>query len=172
MGAGKRLSMVGNKAWETEIKKWIETDYPNLKSNGYEITSPDTIDYNCVAWAMQETDTWWWPNPESESYWPPNVPRQETLEAFIQAFATLGYQVCENYELETDFQKIAIYVLKKKPTHVARQLDDGKWTSKLGSNEDIIHHNLDGLEGEKYGKVTTVMKRKIKNDEKLLIDSA
>ncbi len=170
MGAEKRLSMVGNKAWETEIKKWIEADYPNLKSNGYEVTSPDTIDYNCVAWAMEETDTWWWPNPESESYWTLNVPRQETLEAFIQAFATLGYQVCENSDLEIYFQKIAIYVLKGKPTHLARQLDDGKWTSKLGSNEDIIHHNLDGLEGEKYGKVTTVMKRKIKNDEKLLID--
>lgn len=52
--------------------------------------------------------------------------------------------------------------MHEKPTHVARQLDDGKWTSKLGSNEDIIHHTLDGLEGEKYGQVTTIMTRKAK----------
>lgn len=168
MGARKRLSMVGNKAWQKEVKKWIERDYPNLKSAGYEITSFDTIDYNCVAWAMEETDSWWWPNPEDESYWLPNVPRQETIEAFIELFATVGYQVCENSDLEKDFQKIAIYVLKRKPTHVARQLNDGQWTSKLGSNEDIIHHNLEGLEGKKYGQVTTIMKRKIKNELKLI----
>ena len=58
------------------------------------MTSPDTIDYNCVAWAMGETDSWWWPNPKSESYWPPNAPRQETLEAFIQTFSEFGYQLC------------------------------------------------------------------------------
>jgi hypothetical protein len=153
--------MVVNNAWQKQVKKWIETDYPHLKSTGYEVTSPDTIDYNCVAWAMEETDSWWWPNPESESYWPPNVPRKETLEAFIQTFAIFGYQVCENSDLEKDFQKIAIYVLNAKPTHVSRQLDKGNWTSKLGSNEDIIHHTLEGLESEKYGEVITIMKRKI-----------
>lgn len=163
MGAKKRLSMVGNNAWQRQIKEWIETDYPNLKNAGYKVTSPDTIDYNCVAYAMEETGTWWWPNPETESYWPPDIPRQETLEAFIQAFATVGYQVCQNAENETGFQKIAIYVLKGKPTHVARQLNNGHWTSKLGSNEDIIHHTLEGLEGEKHGQFTTIMKRQIKD---------
>jgi hypothetical protein len=153
--------MVGNSAWQQQVREWLESDYPNLKSNGYEITSPDTIDYNCVAWAMEETDTWWWPIPEDESYWLPNVPRQETLEAFIRVFTIVGYQVCFSPVYETNFQKIAIYVLNEKPTHVARQLDNGKWTSKLGSNEDIIHHKLEALEGEKYGKVTTIMKRQI-----------
>jgi hypothetical protein len=155
--------MVGNNAWQKQIKEWIETDYPNLKTAGYKVTSPDTIDYNCVAWAMEETDSWWWPIPENgDNYWTPNVPREETLEAFIQLFATVGYQVCQNAENETNFQKIAIYVLKEKPTHVARQLNNGQWTSKLGSNEDIIHHTLEGLEGENYGQVSTIMKKIIK----------
>ena len=153
--------MVGNSFWQQQVKQWLENDYPNLKSTDYQVTSPDTIDYNCVAWAMGETDTWWWPIPEDESYWLTNVPSQETLEAFIQVFTVVGYQVCFTATYETNFQKIAIYVLNEKPTHVARQLDDGKWTSKLGSNEDIIHHELEGLEGEKYGKVTTIMKRQI-----------
>lgn len=161
LGERKRLSMVGNNAWQQQLKEWLERDYPNLKLTGYEVTSSDTIDYNCVAWAMGETDTWWWPIPEHESYWLPHVPRQETLEAFIQLFNKVGYEICLTPIYENNFQKIAIYVLNEKPTHVARQLNNGKWTSKLGSNEDIIHHELQGLEGEKYGKVTIIMKRKI-----------
>lgn len=152
--------MVGNNAWQSHVKNLIEQDHPSLATIGYELTSPDTIDYNCVAWAAEEDDVWWWPDPFLESYWPRDVPREETLEAFIKAFQTLNYEPCETSEIETGFQKIAIYVLNNKPTHVARQLSNGKWTSKLGSNEDIEYNNLAGLEGDKYGQVACVMKRK------------
>ncbi len=43
--------------------------------------------------------------------------------------------------------------------HVARQLKEGMWTSKLGPDEDIEHNTLDALEGELYGAVTQVLKR-------------
>ncbi|NEO46086.1 MAG: hypothetical protein F6K55_18900 [Moorea sp. SIO4A3] len=56
---------------------WYERDYPNLVSTNYHITSADTIDYNCVAWAAEDTQRWWWPDPMKESYWPVNVPRVE-----------------------------------------------------------------------------------------------
>jgi hypothetical protein len=57
----------------------------------------------------------------------PGVPREETIEAFKQAFQTLGYEVCEDDVLEEGFQKIAIYANSNKvPTDVARQLPSGK----------------------------------------------
>jgi hypothetical protein len=34
------------------------------------------------------------------TYWPEGVPRVVTPEAFREAFATLGYQVCAGEELE------------------------------------------------------------------------
>lgn len=38
-----------------------------------------------------------------------------------------------------------------EPTHMARQLANGMWTSKLGGNEDITHFTLDALES--YGPI-------------------
>ena len=51
--------MVGNEAWIARVKVWIERDFPNLLTTGYEITSPDTIDYNCIAWAAEDNERWW-----------------------------------------------------------------------------------------------------------------
>lgn len=157
--------MVGNNDWQAYSKNWIEEEYPNLVTTGYQVTSQDTIDYNCIAWAVEEDEEWWWPDNQEQYYWPINVPREETINAFIKAFQTIGYEVDDslNVNLENEFQKIAIYARKldKKPTHVARQLNNGKWTSKLGQYEDIEHNKLEGLIGEKYGEVTCIMKRKI-----------
>ncbi len=67
-----------------------------------------------------------------------------------------------------DFEKIAIYVdTDGVPTHAARQLPDGSWTSKLGDWEDIQHQTLEALEtgNDKahqelgYGKVAKIMRR-------------
>ncbi len=44
------------------------------------------------------------------------------------------------------------------PTHAARQLASGRWTSKLGKAEDI-EHDLHDLEGDLYGIVVLLMKR-------------
>ncbi len=44
------------------------------------------------------------------------------------------------------------------PEHAARQLANGRWTSKLGRAEDI-EHQLHDLEGEVYGTVALLMKR-------------
>ncbi|MDJ0577299.1 MAG: hypothetical protein QNJ65_19335 [Xenococcaceae cyanobacterium MO_234.B1] len=155
--------MVGNNAWQAYSGDWIEKEYPNLVATGYKVTSQDTIDYNCVAWAADEDDEWWWPDAQEQYYWPIDVPREETLDGFIKAFQTIGYAVDNNLnsDLEAGFQKIAIYTTKSdgKPTHVARQLKNGNWTSKLGQYEDIEHKKLEGLSGEKYGEVTCIMKR-------------
>jgi len=84
----------------------------------------------------------------------------------MQAYATEGYIACDGVELETGFEKIAIYVSASgEPTHAARQLDNGHWTSKLGDWEDIQHESLAALEddaqarGLGYGRVAQIMKR-------------
>jgi hypothetical protein len=70
------------------------------------------------------------PTPQGAYPWPEGVPRAVTVEAFLAAFATLNYQACETADPETGVEKLAIYCLAGKPTHAARQLPDGRWTSK------------------------------------------
>lgn len=154
--------MVGNEAWIARVKVWIERDFPNFSTTGYEITSPDTIDYNCIAWAAEDNERWWWPDSQNIDYWPAGVPREVTINAFTQAYQTIGYEVCDRPNLERGFQKIAIYADSAgKPTHAARQLPNGKWTSKLGQDEDIQHETLEGLTGESYGNVACIMRKDI-----------
>ena len=42
--------------------------------------------------------------------------------------------------------------------HVARQLESGLWTSKLGLSVDISH-SLHDLEGDTYGEVAALLCR-------------
>lgn len=87
------------------------------------------------------------------------MPRQETLEVFRDAFATLGYVVCARADLEPGFEKVALFAdVNGTPTHAARQLPDGTWTSKLGLSEDI-QHALADLAGDVYGSVVLILKR-------------
>jgi hypothetical protein len=159
----ERKSTSSSKQVKLEEDFQALVDFPYLATNGYKLTSSDTIDYNCVAWAAEDDENWWWPDAENIHYWPPNIPRKETLEAFQQAYQTLGYETCQNKAFEEGFQKIAIYADSNKvPKHVARQLSSGKWTSKLGQDEDIEHDNLQGLSGQPgYSEVACIMKRKI-----------
>jgi hypothetical protein len=124
--------------------------------SGSSITSPRTRLYNCIAFAAGETHRWWWP---VAAYWPAGIPNEETIDAFVAAFGTLGYSTCEDGNLETGFVKVAIYVDQSgTPTHMARQLISGKWTSKCGSLEDIEHDTLEIL-GDLYGVVTQFLRR-------------
>ena len=91
-------------------------------------------------------------------FWPAGVPRRLTIEAFVEAYALLGYAKCGDGSLEPGFEKIAIYS-KGLPTHAARQLSDGRWTSKLGQSEDISHDAVETVEGPLYGTVEVYMKR-------------
>ncbi|MCS6976085.1 MAG: hypothetical protein NZM31_03615 [Gemmatales bacterium] len=136
----------------------LADSFPHLQSEGFTETSPATSAYNCIAWAAGETDRWWWPDRFDVGYWPGSVPRTESLEAFFQVFESLGYTRCENGDLETGYEKVALYVQDDKPTHAARQLPDGRWTSKLGKEFDITH-TLRGLEGPVYGRVAGFLKR-------------
>jgi hypothetical protein len=82
-----------------------------------------------------------------------------TLEAFIAAFATLGYSPCDDPSEESGFEKVVIFAKGDgSPTHAARQVDAAWWTSKLGWEEDI-RHTLYGMEGGFYGEILQYLKR-------------
>jgi hypothetical protein len=137
----------------------IKIEFPGLASSFY-ITSPKDPDYNCIAWAANNNDLWWWPDRQSTKYWPLGIERAETIDAFIKAYETIGYNVCDNGNLESGYDKIAIFVNDRNiPTHAARQLNNGHWTSKLGGWEDIEHYNVEGVAGRVYGSVGVFMKR-------------
>lgn len=139
-------------------KAKIESDFPGLIGTDYEVTSPRDLGYNCIAWAADCNHRHWWPTINPRSFWPADVPIQENLEAFKKLFEKLGYQECSDSTLEEGYFKIAIFVANGKPTHAARQLENGKWASKLGTIEDIEHIEK-GLEGLLYGVIQLFMKR-------------
>lgn len=142
------------------MSKMLELLFQALANSPYRITSSSDEHYNCIAWAAGHTDDWWWPGSAAAGeYWPPDVPHERTIAAFQQVFARLGYSACAEEDLETGFEKIALYADEQgKPTHAARQLSNGRWTSKLGKSEDI-EHELRSLEGEIYGTVVLFLKR-------------
>jgi hypothetical protein len=136
----------------------IELAFPRLRRGDYQVTSPRTDAYNCIAWAAGDTMRWWWPD-DPRGYWPEGAACLETLQAFGDAFATLGYVTCLGHDLESGFEKIALFADRARtPTHAARQLPNGRWTSKLGLLEDI-EHGIHDLEGSRYGSIIEIMKR-------------
>ena len=135
---------------------------PYINSENHQITSPPTGRYNCIAWAAGFDTDWWWPT--EEYFWPQGVPREVTLSAFLAAFETLGYEECQDSALEERYEKVAFFARSDSkgelvPTHAAKQLNNGHWTSKLGNLYDIEHMKLEVVNGPKYGVPVRFMRR-------------
>jgi hypothetical protein len=140
------------------VEPRLEDVFPGLRGQPYQIQNPRDRRYNCIAFAAGDSRNWWWPDLAEEDTWPGGVARVETVAAFRDAFATLGYVICDDDRLEAGYEKIALFALAGVPKHAARQLPSGRWTSKLGPREDI-EHALPDLTGMVYGSVVLVMKR-------------
>ena len=138
----------------------------------FQITSPATPSYNCIAWAANDYNRWWEPDPMGDYYWPEGIPRRFTLEVYFEAFKILGYEICSDESLEPGFRKIAIYFKDDITSiHAARQLKDGRWTSKLGTSIDIEHEFIrqwstlkDPASGRiidlsRYGRIRTILRK-------------
>lgn len=142
---------------------WDSSEFPKLTEANTEITSEQTDRYNCIAWAAGEDFRWWWPDVTGSYYWPAAVECSETVEAFVNAFQTLGYSQCENGILEIGLEKIALYGTGpyggEKPSHAARQLECGDWTSKLGALVDIKHSEAEDVCGPAYGHLICYLSR-------------
>ena len=149
MGEGQRIHLV---------ERLVAT-FPSLNDDGYTIESQSTPAYNCIAWAAGDVDKVWW--PAAHAYWPEGIPSEERLEAFVLAFQSLGYELSPDSRLEPGNEEVAIYVDSDNvPTHAALQQTDGRWTSKLGKSVDIVHTTTGGVEGNEYGTVAVILKRR------------
>ena len=163
------------------LPKIREENFPNLTKDVYEVTSDETPDYNCIAFAAGDDTRWWEPDPHGVYYWP-IVKREYTVECYIDVFESLGYEKCRCSLKKRGFEKVALYydpvgcvatpdhpeVLPNSPTHAARQLPNGAWKSKLGGWEDIEHRNLKCLNGTditgkriSYGEPVQILKRAV-----------
>jgi len=142
---------------------WGPEDFPHLKESNYKVTSDASPEYNCFSWAADETTRRWEPDQMEINYRPPGVVREMTAEAFIEAYNSLGYSRCATTQLEVGFEKILLYTDDDgTPTHAARQLPNGHWTSKLGDCEDIEHETPASIEGPIYGSASVCLMRRVK----------
>lgn len=147
----------------TSIEKIETVHFPSFRGGkGYRDTSEASIEYNCLSWALGINWTRYDPEPACAGYfWFPGVEREWTLNAIRKIFKYHDYVECDSHDLEEGFEKVVFYIDDTgQPGHFARQLPDGKWTSKLGDLNDIEHDTLESLICDEYGKPGLAFKRK------------
>ena len=133
-------------------------NFPRLSEDNFRITSPAKWEYNCLAWTLNDTMTWWSTAPGY--YWPPRVPRPMTnLVNVIQLYEREGFTRCDSAAFEAGFERIVLYSADGHFVHAARQLENGRWTSKLGPHEDIEHDTPEALLGGEFELVACILRR-------------
>ena len=137
--------------------------FPGLADDDPLVAESADPNYNCVAWAVGVTDAWWWPC-EADAHWPEGVADVLSLEAMVAALGTEGYLPCPDGVPEDGFEKAAIYCRNQLPTHVARQLANGRWSSKLGRDCLVSHATPGGVESAVYGRVELYLRRLRRSD--------
>ncbi|MBI1831021.1 MAG: hypothetical protein HYR84_06175 [Planctomycetes bacterium] len=136
----------------------VASQFPRLTSQNHRSTSPPTAGYNCIGWAANDVSNWWQPG----LFWPfPSHPFDDTIAELKRVFQFLGYEVCADGFLEPGYEKIALFGIGDQYTHAARQISNGAWTSKLGTEDDIEHDAPHDVAGGVYGDVVAFMKRPI-----------
>jgi hypothetical protein len=132
--------------------------FPRLTPENHRLTSPASIDYNCIAWSAGDMARWWQPGV----FWPvPVTPGDYGIGVLEQLFKALGFASCAmDMRHEPDSEKVALFGDALDSTHAARQLPNGGWTSKLGQAEDIEHDSPHDVAGGVYGEVVRVMRKK------------
>ena len=101
-------------------------------------------------------------------YWPPEASGHFEVNDLASVFASVGYEECGDGILEVGYEKLALYEDPDQSlgwSHAARQLSDGRWTSKIGKLWDIIHQTPDAVSGVEYGKVVRFMRRPVETRE-------
>ena len=149
--------------------------FPGLATDPkFKITSPVDYNYNCLAWAYQMfNDRWMWPPIDDNGelfqpvdgypWWPENVGVGLDIQFLVEAFAKKGFEMCDKWEHEEGFVKVALYYdpTNMKMTHAARESRQFKcWMSKMGQHHDIHHSSPYTIEGKWYGKVYCIMRIK------------
>lgn len=145
-----------------KLPEETEADFPLLAGSGYLRTSDYDPSYNCVSHALGFCDRWTQPPvmPSPFIFWPPGVMVSFALDAYVELFQHYGYTICSDGKPVELVEKIALYGdLYGQFTHVAKQLENGRWTSKLGAMEDIEHPDTIHVESDGYGEARIFMER-------------
>lgn len=142
--------------------------FPDLKNDvNFEILSPRTPKYNCIAWAMQFEDRWVSIFDYPGYWWPDGVEKTMSPSALIHAFEAVGFTLCNNSNLEDGFDKVVLYKKEgnEEWTHAARIVSETTEHSKFGQSWDGTHsHEVlcktgVGYEDSSYGVPYAFMKR-------------
>lgn len=141
--------------WRLTSNPLFQKDFPRLKDVVAKKTSDPTPQYNCIAWAFEDNTRWWW--PMHRRYWPIPYEGKTTMQAFQEFLEMDGWTAGADRTFQVEVRKVALYasVVDGQPTHAARQLETGLWTSKLGAELDLTHE-LHELEGPTYGTVQSI----------------
>ncbi len=133
--------------------------------------SNPTRSYNCMGYVLGVLK-WWQPQDNREGvvrnrryFWPNGIPHDESINGYVQAARTEGFEVCDTGEWEDGYEKITLFfksVDPEKPfTHATRLIAPNRAESKLGPDSDIPHAQdaLDDLWF--YGTGRVHMRRRI-----------
>ena len=101
----------------------LEESFPGLRETDYKETSPIDVSYNCIAWAAGDVSRWWEPDANNQYYWPFKTSRSYAPEAYVAAYASMGFERTDSIQLENGVERIAIFASPDgSPSHAARQL--------------------------------------------------
>jgi hypothetical protein len=154
---------------------WVPRMFTKMLVQHLRCTSDPDDENNCIAWAGDSKDEWWWPKSTAPYKWPDDLPKwphhpitvTDGIPNFVARFEKLGYKRCRSGRPSRRFEKIALYVnYDGLVKHAARSLPDGTWTSKLGGGEDIEHKTPQCVESVRYGEARVFLKRKWKRSQK------
>jgi len=140
--------------------KEMEAAFPLLAGTAYSEESPVTDTYNCIAFAFEDMQNWWWPRRGDGAYWPLGFPLSDSVDVLVSIFEARGYSACDSGEFEPGYEKVVIYARDGRIKHAARQLKSGRWASKLGESQDIEHERAEHIEGALYGTIERILKRR------------
>jgi hypothetical protein len=109
----------------------LQRHFPKLEDSSFSLQSAEDPRYNCIAFALND-DRQWWEYGAKLCYWPPGFTEGDTLESWVRVFELHGYRRTNDRNVEPATEKVAIYADQDSiATHVAKQLPNGCWKSKL-----------------------------------------
>ncbi|MCP3104622.1 DUF6209 family protein [Myxococcus sp. K15C18031901] len=139
-------------SWKNELLR--SKSFPNLTEDTFVGIGPSSQRYNCIAWTVGKRNEWVWPGTR--------------VEDFDALYAQQGYEPLDSVDLSHDptLEKVVIYGRKpatgKGPievTHGALMDEQGRFTSKIGTQPLIRHESADDLTGPSYGAPVRVYVR-------------
>lgn len=91
----------------------VKQVFHRLEFGEFGIVSEQEDHYNCIAYAANDDTTWWWPSDpkltKKDHTWPEGLPREATIDNFIEAFRRQGYELCSDSTYEVGVEKVALY---------------------------------------------------------------